>query len=143
VCILLPVVSGCAGAYKCVLSPTTEICRVCSSSCGRISFLGGTSDSDIFTEIGLGNYVWGLVQDSGNTRQNQNYTAPEMRHMTRMAKHFQMDPKTSEAIHRITGVLSFFHLPVSLGVGTRRFGNWIYFRLQVKGGRRHLLSWSS
>jgi hypothetical protein len=36
-------------------------------------------------------------------------------------------------IHRITGVLDFFHRPVFLGVETRRFGNWICFRPQVKG----------
>jgi hypothetical protein len=32
--------------------------------------------------------------------------------------------------HRITGIFG------------RRFGNWISFRPQVKGGRRHLLSWA-
>jgi hypothetical protein len=29
-------------------------------------------------------------------------------------------------------VLEFFHRPVFLGVETRRFGNWICFRPQVK-----------
>jgi hypothetical protein len=36
-------------------------------------------------------------------------------------------------VYRITGVLDFSHRPVFLGVETRRFGNWVYFRLQVKG----------
>jgi hypothetical protein len=34
--------------------------------------------------------------------------------------------------HRITGVWDIFHRPVFLDVETRRFGNWICFRLQVK-----------
>jgi hypothetical protein len=38
--------------------------------------------------------------------------------------------------------MDFFQRPVFLGVETRRFGNWICFRPQVKGGRRHLLSWA-
>jgi hypothetical protein len=37
--------------------------------------------------------------------------------------------------------LYFFHLSVFWGVETRRFGNWICFRPQVKGGRKHLLIW--
>jgi hypothetical protein len=41
-------------------------------------------------------------------------------------------------IHRI--FLDFFHRPVFQK--TRRFGNWIYFRPQVKVGRWHLLSCS-
>jgi hypothetical protein len=37
--------------------------------------------------------------------------------------------------HRITVFfLDFFHRPVFLGAETRRFGNWICFRPQVKGG---------
>jgi hypothetical protein len=41
--------------------------------------------------------------------------------------------------HRITGSLDFFHRPVFLGVESRRFGNWLSFRLQVKGGTRDQL----
>jgi hypothetical protein len=37
--------------------------------------------------------------------------------------------------------LDFFHRPVFQK--TRRFGNWICFRPQVKVGRRHVLSWAS
>jgi hypothetical protein len=36
-------------------------------------------------------------------------------------------------VHRITGLLDFFHRVVFLGVETRRFGNQICFRQQVKG----------
>jgi hypothetical protein len=36
-------------------------------------------------------------------------------------------------IHKITGSLDFFHCQVFLGIKTRRFGNWICFRPQVKG----------
>jgi hypothetical protein len=36
-------------------------------------------------------------------------------------------------LHRITGLLDFFHRPVFLGVETRRFGNRVFFRSQVKG----------
>jgi hypothetical protein len=43
-------------------------------------------------------------------------------------------------IHRI--FLDFFHRPVFQKKKTRRFGNWICFRPQVKVGRRHLLSWA-
>jgi hypothetical protein len=38
------------------------------------------------------------------------------------------------SLHRITGVLDFFHYPVFLRVETRRFGNWICFRPQVRVG---------
>jgi hypothetical protein len=34
--------------------------------------------------------------------------------------------------HIITGFLDFCHRPMYLGVETRRFGNWICFRPQVK-----------
>jgi hypothetical protein len=37
--------------------------------------------------------------------------------------------------YRVTVFLDFFHRPVFLGVEIRRFGNWICFRPQVKGGR--------
>jgi hypothetical protein len=35
--------------------------------------------------------------------------------------------------HRITGFLDFFFLTVFWGLQTRRFGNWVCFRPQVKG----------
>jgi hypothetical protein len=44
--------------------------------------------------------------------------------------------------HRVTGFLDFLYRLVFMGVETRRFGNFICFRPQVKGGRRHLLSWA-
>jgi hypothetical protein len=42
----------------------------------------------------------------------------------------------------LLGSLDFFRRPVFFGVGTRRFGNCICSRPQVKWGRRHLLSWA-
>jgi hypothetical protein len=40
----------------------------------------------------------------------------------------------SHLFHRVTGWLDSFHHSVFYGVETRRFGNWICFRPQVKGG---------
>jgi hypothetical protein len=42
---------------------------------------------------------------------------------------------------RITVFLDFFLRPVFFEVETRHFGNWICFRRQVKGERRHIISW--
>jgi hypothetical protein len=41
--------------------------------------------------------------------------------------------QVTKLVHRITGFLDFFHLPVFLGVETQRFGNWICFRSQMTG----------
>jgi hypothetical protein len=40
----------------------------------------------------------------------------------------------TETSYRVTGFSDFFHRPVFLGLETRRFGNWICFRHQVKEG---------
>jgi hypothetical protein len=37
-------------------------------------------------------------------------------------------------VYRITELLDLLHRPVLLGIETRRLGNWICFRPQVKGG---------
>jgi hypothetical protein len=36
--------------------------------------------------------------------------------------------------YKITGVLDSFHRPVFLGIEARRFGNWVSFCPQAKGG---------
>jgi hypothetical protein len=43
---------------------------------------------------------------------------------------------------RINGFLDFVHRPVIYELGNAAFRNWIYFSLQVKGGRQ-LLCWVS